>query len=565
MLHTGCEFDRPYASEIFGETRRVFYIYPREALMEEPIFPYFVLDGGAHNFAKDILGTANGDDIRELTMSGRLFDAFTFRGKFSLESSFAYTAGTGFTPKYEWQIWPQRLYMTLPLAQAFLKTGDRTYADKWLELVRAWDAAHPYQPFADDVDYLKTDMVWRDMQAAWRSLSLMHGMFMLQEAPFDRETWEYLYSFVELHVRHLYEEAQNRLRRGLEGNHVLQIGLALVMAGALFPEFQSSADYLRAGCETVEMNMNAIYPDGASNEDSPSYSHFIARLYLETLLLLKRNDLPLIPGLEECVKNQYAWLWQMCTPDGHAPTISDSYTLDAEADLRRAAALIDFPRPARTSQMGPESHTAVLRKGCLTLYADAMEYLDGHQHAGRPQILLYADKLPVIVDSGCCSYDIWDFYRYLRSAQAHNLLFSPDCPVEGGSIQQEMTDFDPVQGTLTLRSRVSNGDRSYTWTRRLLLTDNRLTIEDSAESDRPLTWQLHTHLCRRDLKELPEENALLQLSEDLLIRIAADRPFALDFVPVMNERNEKDFARRMRFQDSGKTFALTTTIDVTRR
>lgn len=128
-----------------------------------------------------------------------------------------------------------------------------------------------------------------------------------------------------------------------------------------------------------------------------------------------------------------------------------------------------------------------------------------------------------------------------------------------------MTDFDPVQGTLTLRSQVAHGDRSYTWTRRLRLTETRLTIEDSAESDRPLTWQLHTHLCRRDLKELPEENALLQLSEDLLIRIAADRPFALDFVPVMNERNEKDFARRMRFQDSGKTFALTTTIDVTRR
>ena len=48
----------------------------------------------------------------------------------------------------------------------------------------------------------------------------------------------------------------------------------------------------------------------------------------------------MISGLEECVKNQYAWLWQMCTPDGHAPAISDSYTLDAETDLRRAAALI---------------------------------------------------------------------------------------------------------------------------------------------------------------------------------------------------------------------------------
>ena len=34
------------------------------------------------------------------------------------------------------------------------------------------------------IHYLRTDMTWRDMQVAWRTMSLLHGLFMLQDAPF---------------------------------------------------------------------------------------------------------------------------------------------------------------------------------------------------------------------------------------------------------------------------------------------------------------------------------------------------------------------------------------------
>lgn len=76
MNKTGCRFDKPFSKEIFGSERGVFYAYPREQLISEPIFPYFVLDGGAFNFANDRFGTADGGGIRELTVTGKLFDAF---------------------------------------------------------------------------------------------------------------------------------------------------------------------------------------------------------------------------------------------------------------------------------------------------------------------------------------------------------------------------------------------------------------------------------------------------------------------------------------------------------
>lgn len=76
MKKTGSQFTKPFFKEIFGSERTVYYAYPREELLSDPIFPYFVFDGGAFNFANDRFGTADGDRIRELTVTGKLFDAF---------------------------------------------------------------------------------------------------------------------------------------------------------------------------------------------------------------------------------------------------------------------------------------------------------------------------------------------------------------------------------------------------------------------------------------------------------------------------------------------------------
>ena len=130
MKKTGNEYKKPFAKEIFGVENTGYYPYPREELIKQPIFPYFVLDGGAFNLMNDRFGTTDGDEILELTLSGKLFEIFRYKGEFNWETSFTYVKDTDFTKKYEWQIWPQRLYFTIPVAHKFLQTGDRKYADE---------------------------------------------------------------------------------------------------------------------------------------------------------------------------------------------------------------------------------------------------------------------------------------------------------------------------------------------------------------------------------------------------------------------------------------------------
>lgn len=566
MTQTGTVYKKPYGQKIYGKETVCHYAYPREKLIGEPIFPYFVLDGGAYHFCYDNYGDVDSEHMLALTMSGELFKTFQQDAPYHWEKSFAYVEGTPFQKKYEWQIWPQRLYMTIPLAHAFLRSGDRAYADKWFDIVSGWDKAHPYQPFDPNLNYLLTDMTWRDMQVAWRSLSLLHGLFMLQDAPFTEEQWRYLYGFVELHLRHLHTEALDRLSRQHAQNHVLQIGVALIMGGVLFPEWDGAEDMVKIGCDTVEMNMRkAIYPDGGSNEDSPSYNHFIVRLYLEALLLLERNGKTPIDGLRESIVRQYEWIYQCCSPTGMALQISDSYGINAMDDLHRAEALIslDFPREKK-SVLFPDSRMAVLRQGKMTLFADSMEWLAGHQHVGRPQILLYYGDAPVLVDSGCCSYDRWEFYRLQNTNRMHNVLWCPDFADNKCEIDPQITTFDAQNGVVKLETKVRYGEKAYTWTRTLTMDGHVLHIDDIAESEQELPWATRLFFRRNDT-HTADTHTIMQLTEDYIMTLSTDANVETELVPVMNENNKIDYAVVVQTHGKGKRFTMHTSLTFTDR
>lgn len=549
MTREGIGYRKPFSLPIFGKETVPNYCYPREELAAEPIFPYFVMDGGAYHLCYDVVGTTDSDRLLEMTMDGSLFRIFENGGEYRWEKSFAYTAGTGFTPKYEWQIWPQRLYMTIPVAHAFLRTGEVRYAEKWLEIVRGWDENHPYQAADFAVDKLKTDLVWRDMQVAWRTLALLHGLFMLQDAPFTEEDMRYLYGFVKLHADHLLNEAKDRLEKREAQNHVLQIGVALVMAGCLFPEWENAEEYIDAGRRTVEMNMRgAVFSDGGSNEDCPSYNHFIARLYLETYLLLKNNGLAGIEGLEESIRNQYAWIFQCLSPSGRALRFSDSYAMDGAADLKRVGRLFDLRLPeTQESCLFPDSRVAVLRKGPLMLAVDAMEipaghihYDVGHQHTGRPEIVLFCGKTPVLVEAGCSNYDRWEFYHRLSWMQSHNVLYCPDfrdrdCTL----ILSDIEAFDAEAGTVTMSGHVECGDVSYDWERTVCMTEDSVTVTDTADASAPIRWRLHWLMSRQDLQE---GETLRVLNEEWEMEMDPGRPYSVILLPVMNEDNKIDYA-----------------------
>ena len=69
-----------------------------------------------------------------------------------------------------------------------------------------------------------------------------------------------------------------------------------------------------------------------------------------------------------------------------------------------------------------------------------MDYRRVHQHAGRPQFLLWYGRDPVLVDGGCVSYDKWEFLMTMESDQEG---FVHLAPVENG---ENRIDYDIVFG-----------------------------------------------------------------------------------------------------------------------
>lgn len=522
------------------------FAYPREELLTNPIFPYYILDGGAHNFAREHFGAADSDTFLELTLSGKLFEDWTGENGFDWEYSFSQTNGTFLPKKYEWQIWLQRLYIILPIAQKYAVTKDKKYADAWLRIVSAWDIAHPYQAYDPSRHYITTDMVWRDMQVAWRTLSLIHSLYMLgaEKDAFSAEQWDHLYAFVELHAEHLYKEARQRLEVSLAQNHVLQIGTALIMAGSMFPEFQNAAEYVRVGREVVSMNLRgAIFPDGGSDEDSPSYSHFILRLYLEAYLLLEKNGHCGIPGLRESLDAQAIWMYQMSTRDGRTIPINDAYTMDAQRDLCYVAKLIPLPPMGeKKSVLFPQSRVAVLRNESMEVYLDAMPQTGGHQHTGRPQLLVYIDGEPVIVDSGCSNYDNWPLYNYVRSVEAHNVPQLPDTDASSYKAFPEILSFTTTSQGGTVEASMTivrtNGVKTL-WLRRVELDGNTLTVTDTLTD---VAYDNCLHLHAVDIAMSEDRLCVSQLLPHGMVCISADVPLSISMHPAMDEHNALNYS-----------------------
>ena len=91
------EFRKPYLAEIYGvPAKQRRFVYSRETLTENDIFPFYVLDGGAFFFMNEIFGTTKSSDLLELTMSGKIFDPLRkANGEIDWERSYNLTDGTG--------------------------------------------------------------------------------------------------------------------------------------------------------------------------------------------------------------------------------------------------------------------------------------------------------------------------------------------------------------------------------------------------------------------------------------------------------------------------------------
>lgn len=529
---------KPYIEEI-GVPRPAWFHYAEAA--KEPVFPYFVMDGGAFLFMNDRFNIQDGDQLLELIMNEKFFNLWQRNGRFDWDTVFQLPAQDTMR-NFEWHIFLQRLYILMPLAAAYKRTGEQRYAQKFLKIFKDWMEHHPYEKFDASVSYFSTGFYWRDMQVAWRTIVLSFSLFFLTNA-FKKEDWLYLYSALQLHADHLSLEAEAHAEKGDAQNHVLQVGTALLYVGCLFGEFPNAGKYIELGKKIVKQNLEqAIFPDGGSDEDSPSYSHFIARLYLDAHVLLENNGYKSIPGIKQSISKQYELLYQFSTGDHKTLTFNDSYVMDVQYDLKIAQKIMpmNFTRK-KESRLFPESCLAVLRNENYEIFIDAMPLRAWHQHAGRPNIVAYYRNMPILIDSGACNYDDRNFRDdYLILARAHNTVTCEELGFHSSANVKDqyiITKFDTsypqrieIEGSFTCQ------EISFQIKRMVVLYENSFTVEDEAWAEREYRFYTVMHLAPGRFTET-SEGLIQQYGEHLLhVKCAATKDIRL--LPCVTQQNK---------------------------
>ena len=563
-------FLKPYLCR--SDATQAYFSYSREKLCEKAMFPAYVLDGGASFFALDRFGTVNSDQLLPLIMDGSLFDYWKRNGVMDWGSVFRDSSSVDYTPEWEGHIWINRLYVILIVAHQFCRTKDEKYAKAWLEIVKDWDRSNPYTRYENG----KCDLVWRDMQVTWRTINLVHSIFLLGECTSFTETdWQYIYGLLKLHADHMYGEGLIHAKDPAPDNHKLQIGMALIMIGTLFPEMFDGNAFIATGSQIVTDNMrNSIFADGCNNEDSMSYSHFIARLYLETELFLQKNGYPTIPGCAETIQKQYEFLFHFASPEGKTLQIGDSYVMDAWADIEFVNSFYPLSvQQERKTKIFESSRMAVLRNDRFDVYVDAMDMTEWHQHYGRPNVLIFADGQPILVDSGSINYDRGGLRCLLNGPEGHNVIACDEIPIDDHltkTAAAERLQFETYDDSkLVVSNCVTAADgKSYLWKRTITLFVDRVEICDAVKASELMHFVSRMHLpdCRTGyyMEEYPcqpisADRKMVSLRfGSMMERVSSDTPFEVTYFPCVDSNNRMNYAQVLLRRYASADFCETT-------
>ncbi len=551
-------YKKPFLSEFLDYeeekcTTRTYPYHPKMFLKYD-IFPLFILDGGAFFFTRDHLGGTSGEDFLNALCEGWIFDFWKGQdGEILWDREFNERQSRNgeinffsLKPNCEKHVWLNRLYFLLPIAQNYFRTRDETWAREWYKYFLDWTDKHPYP----DTKMDNSKYCWKDMQVAWRLQVYLHSIFILADSKYlSKDMWSKIYEQLLLHAKHIYMEARKELNQGTgKGNHFLQKGTMLIYSGVLFPEFKEAEDFIKTGKEVLFHQMtNETRNDGSNIEASPSYSHFIARLYLDAFLLLNNNGLSM-KGLKECVIKQYNFLNQTSTPSGLTLQISDSYAMDTETDLNIVKELLPFEIKNKKPQSihFKDAALTILRKGNIEIYVDSTSPELFHHHFGAPHILVYIDKKPLLIDSGCCDYDQLMRINWMKSSMAHNSIAISDTRDFSNTPDTYKKAKVKVESHSATHLRVINtlsaGPVQYQWMRNINIKTTGFEIIDEIISRAHIFISQNFHFPQLNIVISPDGNqaAIQFYNKSILLRRmfeSCSGTFRLDYHPGMNENN----------------------------
>lgn len=232
-----------------------------------------------------------------------------------------------------------------------------------------------------------------------------------------------------LAARLVYRNAaflSNHVEYDVGGNHLIENGAALVLAGTLFDG--EGEGWLQQGIDVLVDAGDQFLEDGGHFERSPMYHAIALTRYLTVVDLLRRQGRSIPTELREVAVEATAFLQRLSPPDGRIPLWNDAVfgeALPMAAALRYADA-VGVDATATAGESLPASGYYWLGDGDDRLLVDGGQpgpaHLPGHTHNDQLAVSFWADGKRLLTDSGTPSYAPTNRREYARSVRAHNTV-----------------------------------------------------------------------------------------------------------------------------------------------
>jgi hypothetical protein len=414
-------------------------------------------------------------------------------------------------------MWSLQLYAFEPLHwlvtsggpddESDLRTTFDTWISEWIDTVEIGEPQYLRRKWTPWAVSLRIQRFCRYL--GWRRRPDDHGADAL-----DRQ------------LRHeIYKNAsflRNNIERDVDGNHLVENGAALVMAGVLFVD--DDHDWLETGVSILrDAAERQFLADGCHFERSPMYHVLVLTRYLTACDLLDRTGRSGPAVLEGTAAAAAGYLRALRPPDDRIPLLNDAIYdvgLPLADCLRYAEAVGVDPTGRHGDPRGPtadspetagrlgESGVRWLRTDHGAMLVDGgpvgPPHLPAHAHSDTLQVLLWAEDRPIVTDSGVFDY-VPDRRRgYARGVRGHNTVQVGDAePIPLGG--KYLMGPRPEPETRTRRGRVDLfegtydarpfGDPGYSHHRAVYASDDWWLVVDTVDCaiDDPVRARYHLH------------------------------------------------------------------------
>jgi len=220
---------------------------------------------------------------------------------------------------------------------------------------------------------------------------------------------------------------ENHVEYDVGGNHLVENGTALLVAGTLFDD--GNRGWRETGKSILEECADQQFlVDGGHFERSPMYHVLVLQRYLTAFDLLSSTDESVPANIRRIAKRGTGFLESLAPPDQRIPLLNDAAFdefLSLESCLRFADAVgIDGTNADETLLV--DSGYYWLGDGGDRLLIDGgpvgPSHLPGHSHNDMLSVMLWVDGQRILTDTGAFDYVPDETRQYARSVQAHNTV-----------------------------------------------------------------------------------------------------------------------------------------------